>query len=305
MPTRFRCPPHLLERSLQNKLFVVTGVSRGLGRALCHQLLKQGAMVIGISRSIPEYQHPNFTWESVDLSDLMAVHCFAEYLTSQYRQIDGLINNAATIPTEHRRTKDGLELQWTTNYLSAVLLTECLRPLYTADTRILQITSSAHHAVQDQLAYLDFDDLHFEKRQYQQWVAYAQSKLALTLYLQISSEHHNTMSVGVHPGWVDTGIAKSKLHPFLFALAYPYLRHKGLCTIDEGIQPMLFTLLAPVSSLQSGQQFCQLGFYDNAFGDRPHVGWLDQSPNPIVYDKTIQERLWTITRTQLQPWITF
>ena len=47
---------------------VITGASRGLGKAVALDLLDKGVMVIGLSRTNPEIDNPNFFWMNIDLS---------------------------------------------------------------------------------------------------------------------------------------------------------------------------------------------------------------------------------------------
>ena len=108
---RFHCPKPLLSLSLKNRVYLITGVSKGLGKALAKQLLKQGATVHGLSRSRPDWQDPNLIWHNVDLSDLQTVNQFCEQWLGNNSRLDGLINNAAVIP-EIRTLIKGCELQW-------------------------------------------------------------------------------------------------------------------------------------------------------------------------------------------------
>lgn len=300
---RFYCPKHLLSKSLSEHVYLVSGASRGLGRTLVEQLLHQGAIVHGISRSKPDIEHVNFHWHTVDLSDLQQVHAFCMNWIEEHPRLDGLINNAAVIPETLSKAKTGMELQWTVNFLSAVVMTHQLLPsLQKSNGRVVYVSSTAHHSVHGRLGAINFEDIHCTKRPYDKWSAYAQSKLALTIYArQIAHEYQKVPSVSVHPGWVATTIAPSRLPSWLHGLLKPLLRRKGLCTEREGIQPMLAALLLPREDIHSGEMLCQIGYYDGiSSGGRQHLGWLLPSPNPIVYDTIISEQLRTYTERQIE-----
>lgn len=82
-------------------LVFVTGASRGLGLAICQQLVKQGYNVVAISRSQPEellalaQQEPNLHVESADLSNLEAIQQHCTLWVKRYGRPYALVNNAA------------------------------------------------------------------------------------------------------------------------------------------------------------------------------------------------------------------
>lgn len=81
----------------RGKTIVVTGATRGIGRALCHQLFAQGAQVIGVARNQSQLtamhnSHPaQFTPQVCDLADPDDRAALRAALPVQ---LDGLINNA-------------------------------------------------------------------------------------------------------------------------------------------------------------------------------------------------------------------
>ena len=81
--------------NLSNKIAVVTGVSKGIGAALCQQLLEEGAMVFGLGRNPYPEQHPNFTFIPTDVRNYEAVEkAWHQIFMASNQHIDILINNA-------------------------------------------------------------------------------------------------------------------------------------------------------------------------------------------------------------------
>ncbi len=123
--------------------------------------------------------------------------------------IDVLINSAGVMACPYSQTEDGFELQWHTNFLSHFLLTNLLLPklLLSPHPRIVNISSSAH-LVSDIL----YSDPGFSSGQkYNAILAYAQSKTANILFsveLNRRLGGRGIESFAVHPGAVDTGLAK-------------------------------------------------------------------------------------------------
>ena len=73
---------------------VITGTSRGLGRALTEKLLSLGWYVYGISRSSSQIPHPNFQEYLVDITDESAVQRVVNSIKEAGKPIELLVNNA-------------------------------------------------------------------------------------------------------------------------------------------------------------------------------------------------------------------
>ncbi|KQR11668.1 SDR family oxidoreductase [Cellulomonas sp. Leaf334] len=91
--------------SLEGKLAVVTGASRGIGLAIAQSLASAGADIIAVSHAMPSGDSParaavealgrSFTPLAADLSDSARVTALAAELASH--PVDILVNNAGTI----------------------------------------------------------------------------------------------------------------------------------------------------------------------------------------------------------------
>ncbi len=119
---------------------VVTGGTKGIGKAICHTLAKAGMHIATCARSAEDLQVLSSQMEvygvqvitkTVDVSNVEAVKAFAEHITHQWPHVNILINNAGIfIPGAVLGEDEGnLEMMMQTNLYSAYYLTRHLMPL--------------------------------------------------------------------------------------------------------------------------------------------------------------------------------
>ena len=116
---------------LDGRTALVTGASSGLGFAIAAQLAERGARVLTVSRSgIPEKgleirrRSGSDAVEMLrcDLSDLRQVHSLADGLRERAERIDVLVDNAGVATPRARKTAQGLDAMFVTNFLSKFVL---------------------------------------------------------------------------------------------------------------------------------------------------------------------------------------
>jgi NAD(P)-dependent dehydrogenase (short-subunit alcohol dehydrogenase family) len=80
---------------MATKNWLVTGISRGFGRALCEELLRRGHTVIGTSRNgASSPAHENLIELSLDVSDEKQTHDVIAQAIAKAGHIDVVVNNA-------------------------------------------------------------------------------------------------------------------------------------------------------------------------------------------------------------------
>jgi NAD(P)-dependent dehydrogenase (short-subunit alcohol dehydrogenase family) len=119
---------------------------------------------------------------------------------------------AAVIRAALARTAEGWELQFATNYLGHFALSLGLRQALTAgarergEARIVSVSSTAHMR-----SPVVFDDIGFERRDYDPQAAYAQSKTATSLFAVEATRRwaaDGIVANAVNPGGVATGLQR-------------------------------------------------------------------------------------------------
>jgi NAD(P)-dependent dehydrogenase (short-subunit alcohol dehydrogenase family) len=81
-----------VNKSLQNKIALVTGANGGLGRSVTQDFLDAGATVVGVSRNIQQadINHPSFVAIAAELSSGEAANKLVEEILSNFGRIDVL-----------------------------------------------------------------------------------------------------------------------------------------------------------------------------------------------------------------------
>ncbi len=83
---------------MDNKVILVTGSRKGIGRHLAEHYLAKGRPVIGFSREASDLKHTSYEHICVDVSDDKQVKQAFSTIRKKYGRLDVLINNAAVNP---------------------------------------------------------------------------------------------------------------------------------------------------------------------------------------------------------------
>jgi 3-oxoacyl-[acyl-carrier protein] reductase len=92
-------------------VIVVTGVSRGLGRALCETMLERGHRVYGCSRSAATITHPAYRHFELDVGDEKAVVAMFNAIRRAGEPLYALVNNAGVAAMNHALLTPGATVE--------------------------------------------------------------------------------------------------------------------------------------------------------------------------------------------------
>lgn len=199
---------------LTGKTALVTGGYSGLGLETVRALAGAGARVIVGARR-PDAAAADLAGISgveilkLDLSDPASIDAFAAEVAGRTPKIDILINNAAVMANALTRDARGYESQFATNHLGHFQLTARLWPLLKAaapGARVVSLSSIGHR-----ICGIDFDDIGFDRREYNKWQAYGQAKTANALFavhLDAIGKPHGIRAFAVHPGGIATPLQR-------------------------------------------------------------------------------------------------
>jgi NAD(P)-dependent dehydrogenase (short-subunit alcohol dehydrogenase family) len=229
---------------LSGRVAIVTGANRGLGREVTRYLARRGARVIMACRNEADGEAAAATLRAqepdggalevrpLDLASLASVETFAAGLADE-RRLDLLANNAGLMAVDRGLTAEGFETHMGVNHLGHFALTARLLPLLVATdgSRIVTMSSMAAR-----LGHVDLADLMWERRPYDRWQAYFQSKLANLLFTleldrRLRAAGATTTALAAHPGGSRTSLGRrgrSWTNRLLVPLYTPFLQPASL-----------------------------------------------------------------------------
>lgn len=200
-------------RRLDGWNVIVTGGYAGIGLETTRVLAGAGAHVIVPARTPDKARAAvdglaNVELAALDLADPTSIDAFAERFLASKRPLHRLINNAGIMAAPLTRDARGLEAHFATNHLGHFQLTGRLWPALVAakGARVVSLSSRGHRR-----AAVDFEDPNFERRPYDKWIAYGQSKSANVLFavgLDRRGEAHGVRAFAVHPGAILTDLVR-------------------------------------------------------------------------------------------------
>nr|WP_323374153.1 SDR family NAD(P)-dependent oxidoreductase [Plantactinospora alkalitolerans] len=192
---------------LDGRRAVVTGAASGIGVETARALASANAEVTLAVRDVAAGErvateitastgNSRIRVAPLDLADPASIAAFVADWTGP---LHILINNAGIMAPPLTRTPQGWEIQFGTNHLGHFALATGLHDALAAAgrSRVVSVSSRGHR-----LAPVDFEDINFERREYDPWVGYGQSKTANILF-----------AVEADKRWAAAGITVNALHP--------------------------------------------------------------------------------------------
>jgi NAD(P)-dependent dehydrogenase (short-subunit alcohol dehydrogenase family) len=175
------------------KTIVVTGTSRGIGQAIAKELLTQGHLVFGISRSLPSnelFTFKNYHYIQLDMTSSTAPKQVYDKVMAITDTIDSFVHNAGVLQIqriENIHLNEMKSLMDVNLYSSISFIQQFLPKLRKSKGSIVLVSSGA--AV----------------NAYSAWGAYCISKASINMLASVLAvEEPLITSVAIRPGVVDT-----------------------------------------------------------------------------------------------------
>ena len=86
---------------MKNKVMIITGTSKGIGRSLAEYYLNKGLIVVGCSRTEPDLNDEHYEHFCLDVAHEKSVVKMVGEVYRKHKKIDYLINNAGIASMNH------------------------------------------------------------------------------------------------------------------------------------------------------------------------------------------------------------
>jgi len=295
---------------LAGKTAIVTGGYSGIGLETTRALAAAGARVVVPVRS-PEKAAKNLAGiegdvrsAPMDLGDLGSVRTFAEAMLGELDRLDLLVNNAGIMACPEARVGPGWESQFGVNHMGHFALTRALWPLLdkTPGTRVIALSSTGH-----KISDIRWDDLHFERDEYNKWKAYGQAKTANALFANALSRRLRPtggLAFAVHPGGIFTPLQRHLPEQEQIALGWldedgqpSEMAKAGFKTPEQGCSTTLWAATSALLAAKPGVYCEDCDIAEPTDPNSPTARYRGVDPHACSDESA--ERLWTISEELL------
>ena len=222
----------------------------------------------------------------LDLADVASVRQFVSDWTGP---LDILVDNAGVMATPERRTAQGWELQFATNHLGHFALTTGLHGSLAASghARVVVVSSVGHIN-----GGVQFDDVNFERRPYDPWAAYSQSKTANVLFMVEAAKRWAADHIAVNtlnPGRIsDTGLGR---HMTAAPVAFDPKGSTGVSIKDtaQGAATSVLLAASPLAEGVAGR------YFEDCNEAGPHRSGVRRGVADYALDPDLAARLWRLS----------
>lgn len=272
---------------MNNKLCVITGANSGIGFETARELAKQGAFIVMVCRNedkaeaarqkiLSENQSSGIDIVLCDFSIQDEIRKVADQIKASYEKIDILINNHGFLAASFNETVDGLEETFAVNHIGYFLLTNLLLDHIKASgtARIINVASDAHKGGRFIPGNVQL------KKNYNNWVAYGNSKLFNILFtIELADRLKGTGVTAncLHPGVIRSNFGQSStfLIRAFWKLAAPFMKSN-----EQGAQTTIYLATSDEVKEVNG------AYFKNS---------KVTTPSDQALDKEAAEKLWEIS----------
>jgi NAD(P)-dependent dehydrogenase (short-subunit alcohol dehydrogenase family) len=309
---------------LTGKTAIVTGGSSGIGVETARALAAAGAAVTLAVRSVEAGERTArdisattgnraVTVAELDLADHASI---ARFVADWQGPLDILVENAGimALPDLHR-SPEGWELQFATNHLGHFALATGLHDALAAaaapgvaaaaassaagsasaaagSARVVVVSSVGHQG-----GGIDFDDPMFERRDYDQWLAYGQSKTANILFAVEASKRWGADGITVNalnPGRIPaTGLSRHVDPEVTATMSAATSDGVSVKNVEQGAATSVLLAASPLLAGIGGR------YFEDCNEAGVATPGIRRGVAPYALDAADAERLWLLSEELL------
>jgi NAD(P)-dependent dehydrogenase (short-subunit alcohol dehydrogenase family) len=271
---------------IQNRVFLITGGTSGVGKAIALGLARLGAKIVIISRSHERGQEAlNEIAEATgndkgdfmvaDLSLQSSIRKASEEFKRKYDHLHVLANVGGAVYFEKQLTQEGIERTFAVNYLSHYLLTNELLDMQkeSRPSRIITVSGAPRFL---ENATINFEDIqlvnHFSGLRATAQALFA--RVVFTFELARRLEGTGVSAVTFHPGLVQSNLIRSA--PWYFKLYGKLMNGSAKKDCEIGVH---------LAAAKEVENVSGVFFNDN----------MQPMPLPNLQDEETGRRLWSVS----------
>lgn len=239
------------ELDFTSKVFVVTGAASGIGRSCAEQLLRSGAMVIGIDLEKGDLAYDTYNHYMASITDEEAIRKITDDVIYNYGKIDGLVNAAGIwgnskpfFDTETSEWERIISVNLTGTYIVSKFVANAMIP--NKSGKIVNISCLRSIIFRNNMT------------------DYAASKgavVALTSAMALDLAPYNIRVNAVAPGFIYTGMTKGSFDNEEIRKQSETLIPEGRLGQPEDISKVVLFLLSDLSDYINGTNIFADGGY--------------------------------------------
>ena len=235
----------------ENKVFIVTGASSGIGKGCAEQIISQGGTVIGFDKSEVMIEDPLYAHCRIDITDEAAASKCISCISDKYGHLDGLVNAAGI---------------W-----------GCGKPFYQMDTdafeRVVNVNTKGTFIMSKLASQLMIPQKHGKIVNIScirasifrgNMVDYATSKgavVSMTSAMALDLAPYNIQVNSVAPGFTYTGMTAASFDNAVIREESIKLIPQGRLGMPQDISNVVMFLLSSGSDYITGTEICADGGY--------------------------------------------
>ncbi|KAM0717136.1 hypothetical protein Q7P37_006988 [Cladosporium fusiforme] len=301
--------------NLSGKTILITGTSSGIGIATAASLYETGARLFLTARDTtklkqvvdkivsdsPSSQVPRPELVEMDLSSFMSIRKAAAHVRSKTSDLNILIGNAGVMFVPFGRTEDGFETHFGVNHLAHFFLFQELKSLLIEGakaaeqpSRVVLVSSSGHR-----FSEILFDDINFERKEYNSVTAYGQSKTANIYMANALTRIHareGITGLSLHPGVIMETDIRRHMSDDALADLNDHTDRRQLKSAEQGVATTVWAAVSPHFNniANGGRYLADVGeCVPMEQGTQHAVGATGYTD--YAYDEGKAERLWKVS----------